>query len=40
MVSITSRVRYLNGEISFDSDDGAGTTAIVKIPLHNPPTTA
>lgn len=40
MVSITSRVRYLNGEISFDSDDGAGTTAIVKIPLHNQPTTA
>jgi signal transduction histidine kinase len=37
MVSITSRVRYLNGEISFDSDDGAGTTAIVKIPLQAPP---
>jgi signal transduction histidine kinase len=33
MVSITSRVSYLNGEISFDTTDGGGTTAIVKIPL-------
>lgn len=34
MVSITSRVSYLNGEISFDTADGGGTTAIVKIPLQ------
>jgi signal transduction histidine kinase len=39
MVSISTRVQYLNGELSFDTADGAGTTAIVKIPLHSTPAT-
>ncbi len=33
MVSITSRVSYLNGKISFDSAAGSGATVIIKIPL-------
>lgn len=33
MVSINSRVSYLNGEISFDTANGSGTVAIIKIPL-------
>lgn len=32
MVSINSRVSYLNGEITFDTEEG--TTAIIKIPLE------
>lgn len=33
MVNITSRVKYLNGEVTFDSGTESGTVAHIKIPL-------
>jgi signal transduction histidine kinase len=35
MTSLSSRVKMVNGEIKFDSEHGEGTTAIVRIPLHD-----
>ncbi len=33
MTSLNSRVKMVNGEIKFETDEGSGTMAIVKIPL-------
>jgi len=34
VVNITSRVKCLNGEVTFDSGTESGTVAHIKIPLH------
>ena len=34
MTSLSSRLEIVNGELKFESSEGSGTMAIIKIPIN------